>query len=206
MTLFRGATLVRDAVVAYLSNTVPEIVDQARVDWNLDEYELPYPVGYDAYEPYALDKWPLLGVNVVQADTFVRLDYDDAMSQQYLSKYLVRVFTWVRTPFNSDDTPMEPEYSESIRLRDDLAAVVRASLVRSGSLGQPGALLFDESSLSEEYSEATGVKGDRFVSGVIHSFEVRVDESVPIDGLGEANTINVTGQTVDETQEELAGQ
>jgi len=200
MALFRGATAVRDGVITYLSNNVPGMVDQARTDWSLDEYELPYPVGYDAYEPYALDKWPLIGVNVVQSDNFVRLDYDEAMSQSYMSNYLVRVFTWVRTPFNSDETPMEPEYSESIRLRDDLAAVVRATLVRSGSLGQPGAFLFDESSLSEEYSEATGVKGDRFVSGVIHSFEVRVDESVPISGVGTANTINVTGQMIDEAE------
>lgn len=199
MALFRGATAVRDGVVVYLSNNVPGMVDQARTDWGLDEYQLPYPVGYDAYEPYALDKWPLLGVNVVQSDNFVRLDYDEAMSQSYMSKYLVRVFTWVRTPFNADDTPMEPEYSESIRLRDDLAAVVRATLVKSGSLGQPGAFIFDESSLSEEYSEATGVKGDRFVSGVIHSFEVRVDESVPILGVGTANTINVTGRMIDES-------
>lgn len=205
MPLFRGATAVRNAVVLYLANTVPSMVDQARTDWELDEYELPYPVGYDAYEPYALDKWPLIGVNIVQSGDFIRLDYDGAMSQEYFTKYLVRVFTWVRTPFNSDDTPMEPEYSESIRLRDDLAAVIRASLIKSGSLGQPGALLFDESSLTEEYSEATGVKGDRFVSGVIHSFEVRVDESVPIVGLGEANTITITGQTIAETEEELAG-
>lgn len=205
MPLFRGATAVRNAVVLYLANNIPDMVDQARTDWELDEYELPYPVGYDAYEPYALDKWPLIGVNIVQSGDFIRLDYDGAMSQEYFTKYLVRVFTWVRTPFNADETPMEPEYSESIRLRDDLAAVVRATLIKSGSLGQPGALLFDESSLVEEYSEATGVKGDRFVSGVIHSFEVRVDESVPIQGLGEANTIIITGQTIAETEQELAG-
>jgi hypothetical protein len=204
MTLFRGATSVRSAVVNYLSTVVPTMVDQARTDWELDEYELPYPVGYDAYEPYALDKWPLIGVNIVQSSDFIRLDYDEAMSQQYLSRYLVRVFTWVRTPYDADETPMEPEYSESIRLRDDLAAVVRASLVKSGSLGQPNAILFDESSLTEEYSEATGVKGDRFVSGVIHSFEMRVDESVPLQGLGEANTIIVTGQTIAETEAALA--
>lgn len=204
MTLFRGATAVRSAIVLYLSANIPELVDQARDDWDLNEYELPYPVGYDAYEPYALDKWPLIGVNIVQSGEFVRLDYDSAMSQKYLSKYTARVFTWVRTPMNSDETPMEPEYSQSIRLRDDLAAVVRATLVRSGSLGQPNAIIFDESSLTEEYSEATGVKGDRFVSGVIHTFEVRIDESVPILGLGEANTIEVEGQTIAETEVELA--
>jgi len=195
-TLYRGATVVRSAVVSYLENTLPTIIEQARTDWTMDEYTLPYPVKYDAYEPYALDRWPLLGVNVVQASMFNRLHYDDAMSQQYMAQYNVRVFTWVRTPMDENDIPIEPEYSESIRLRDDLAACVRATLLRSGSLGQPSAILFDEASLTEEYSEATGVRGDRFVAGVIHSFDIRVDESIPLDGLGDADSINIDSQSL----------
>ena len=194
--LYRGATVVRDAVVDYLEATVPEVVDQARDDWDIDEYALPYPVKYDAYEPYALDRWPLLGVNVVQADMFNRLYYDQAMSQQYLASYTVRVFTWVRTPMDENDIPLEPEYSQSIRLRDDLAACVRAALLKSGCLGQQGAILFDESSLTEEYSEATGVKGDRFVAGVIHSFRIRVDETIPLVGLGDADSIDIDSQSL----------
>lgn len=190
MALFRGATAVRAAVVAYLSNAVPSVITEARTAWNLDEYQLPLPVKYDAYEPYALDRWPLLGVNVVQANNFVRRSYEPGMTQRYMNQYLVRVFTWVRTPMDENDTPIEPEYSESIRLRDDLAACVRAALLKTGSLGQP-AIVFDETSLSEEYSEATGVKGDRFVAGVIHSFEIRFDESVPLVGIGDADTITV---------------
>lgn len=191
VSLLRGATAVRAAVIDYLSETVPTIVDLARTEWDLDEYYLPYPVAYDAYEPYALDKWPLLGVNVVQAEEFSRKSYEEAMSQRYLVQYTVRVFTWVRTPMDENETPLEPEYSESLRLRDDLAAVVRASLLSSGSLGHPENILFDEGSLSEEYSEATGVRGDRFVAGVIHSFQIRFDESIPFVGLGSADTIDL---------------
>lgn len=196
MPLLRGATAVRQAVIDYLEVTVPEIVDLARNEWELDEYQLPYPVAYDGYEPYALDKWPLLGVNVVQAEEFNRRSYEDAMTQRYLVQYTVRVFTWVRTPMDENDIPIEPEYSESLRLRDDLAAVVRASLLRSGCLGHPNNILFDEGSLSEEYSEATGVKGDRFVAGVIHSFQIRFDESVPLVGIGSADTITLDGNVV----------
>lgn len=206
MPLFRGATQVRDVVIQYLQTTVPEIIDQARTDWEVDEYQLPYPVGYDAYEPYALDKWPLIGVNVVQSTDFNRIDYMDDMGQRYLSNYTIRVFTWVRTPMDMNDTPLEPGYSEAIRTRDDLAACVRAALVRSGSLGQPGAVIFDETSLTEEYSEATGVKGDRFVAGVVHSFTARFDESVPIVSIGEADTISIESQTINETEEDLASE
>lgn len=196
--LLRGATAVRAAVVDYLQAVVPIIVAQARTDWSLDEYQLPLPVKYDAYEPYALDRWPLVGVNVVTANTFTTIDLLPDGGQRYMAKYTVRVFTWVRTPMDEDQTPMEPEYSESLRLRDDLAACVRAALVRSGSLGQPNAILFDEGSLVEDYSEATGVKGDRFVAGVVHSFDIRFDESVPLVPLGDANTIDVTAMLIAE--------
>ena len=205
MPLFRGATAVRNAVVNYLENMVPIVIDAARDDWDVDEYELPYPVAYDAYEPYALDQWPLIGVNVVQADTFRRINNIQALggANEYLSKYLIRVYTWVRTPYDADELPLEPEYSQAIRLRDDLAACVRAALIgKSGSLGQPNAIIFDEASLSEEYSEATGVKGDRFVAGVMHSFEIRFDESVPLTIIGASDTIVLDTQTIAETEQE----
>ena len=187
--LFRGATSVRQAVIEHLENTVPGVVDEARAEWLLDEFQLPYPVAYDAYEPYALDKWPLVGVNVVQADSFSRVDWSIGAGPRFLAKYLVRVFTWVRTPMDENEVPIEPEYSESIRLRDDLAAVMRSSILRRGHLGRPGQIILDEGSISEEYSEATGVKGNRFVAGVIHSFEIRFDESVPSPIISDPDTI-----------------
>ena len=196
--LLRGATAVRSAVVAYLTDVVPTVVDQARIDWALDEYQLPYPVKYDAYEPYALDRWPLIGVNVASGGSFTKYQYGRYGSSQYMSQYAVRVFTWVRTPMDEDQIPLEPGYSESIRLRDDLAACVRAALLRSGCLSQPDAILFDEASLTEDYSEATGVKGSRFVAGVIHSFNIKYDEAVPLVGLGSTDTIELESQLIDE--------
>lgn len=197
--LFRGATAVRAAVVDYLTLMVPNIVDRARTDWGLDEYQLPYPLKYDAYEPYALDQWPLLGVNVTSASRFTRLSVNDDGGLRSMPSYNVRVFTWVRTPMDENEDPLEPEYSESIRLRDDLAACVRAALLTTGNLGQQ-AIIFDETSLSEEYSEATGTRGDRFVAGVIHSFDIRFDESVPILPLGIANTIDVQAMLIAELE------
>lgn len=191
--LFRGATAVRAAVIAYLTAKVPLTIEQARTDWNLTEYQLPKPVAYDAYEPYALDQWPLIGVNVAQAGRFNRVGYNPDMSQRYLAEYNIRVYTWVRTAVDENEAPLEPEYSEALRLRDDLAACVRAVLLRSISLGNP-AILFDESSLTEDYSEATKVKGGRFVAGVAHAFTLRYDETAALiedKMLGTANTIRL---------------
>jgi hypothetical protein len=194
VTLLRGATAVRAIVAEYLESTVPTTVALARANWGLDDVQLPLPVAYDAYEPYALDKWPLIGVTVAQAGQFNKVNFYPDMSQQYLTEYTVRVYTWVRTPVDEDGIPLEPEYSESIRLRDDLAACVRASLLASGGLGRTD-VWFDESSLSEEYSETDPVKGNRFVGGVIHSFTIRYNEAVPFEGIGTADSIIIDVDT-----------
>ena len=211
MALIRGATTVRQAVSEYLASAVPTMIAQARTEWELSDDALPVPVLYDAYEPYALDRWPIIGVNVVQAGGFDRRAYGLDMSQRYLSQYTVRVFTWVRTPFvetTYDSTPVvdsnlkydelvnPPEttastYDETLRLRDDMAGCVRGALLSSGSVGHPESIQFDESTLTEEYGEATGVKGDKYVAGVIHSFTIRVDETVLAASLGTADDITV---------------
>lgn len=190
ITLLRGATEVRRVVATYLQNTVPQIVTQARADWGLTDIQLPMPVKYDAYEPYALGQWPLIGVAVAQAAGFDKIDFNPDASHRYLTKYQVRVFTWVRTPVDEDEVPIEPEYSEAIRVRDDLSACVRAALLRTGDFDQDGAG-WDESTLSEDYSETDKVKGDRWVSSTAHAFQMTYDESVPLTPLGRADGIYV---------------
>ena len=88
---------------------------------------------------------------------------------------------------------MDNSYQETLRLRDDYAAVVRSLLLLSSSLGQP-AIIWDETSLSEEYSDATVVKGDRWVAGVTHTFEVQVDESAVRSMIGTADDLTITAQ------------
>lgn len=191
----RGATAVRQAVADYLESALPGVIDQARTDWGLDENRLPYPEAYDAYEPGTLDRWPLLGINIVQANGFNKVNFTADMSQHYLSQYTVRVYTWVRTPMDDDEYPLEPEYSESIRLRDDLAACVRIALLRSASLGNEN-VICDEGSLTEEYSETTAVKGDRFVSGVVHSINLRYRETVPFAPIGVVDGIDPSAHSM----------
>ena len=43
MTLGRGATVVRQAIVDYLETVIPSLIVTARTDWNLDQWELPLP-------------------------------------------------------------------------------------------------------------------------------------------------------------------
>ena len=196
-TLLRGATAVRQVVAEYLADAMPTVVAMARTEWGLDEHQLPLPVAYDAYEPAALDKWPLVGITIAQAGKFNRVNYWPDMSQQYLTQYTVRVYTWVRTPLDEDEIPIEPEYSEAIRLRDDLAACIRTALLLTGGFGVTG-VLWDESSLSEDYSETEPVRGERYVSGVVHTFTMTYDETVTIPQIGTADAIGISGHMLNE--------
>lgn len=189
-TLMRGPDTIRRAVAAYLTTVIPEQVAIARSQWGLNEWQLPMPERIESVEPYALDHFPQIGVSLTNARNFSRVDYDDYANENYRARYQCRVFTFVRSPLDFQGNPLDPSYPETIRLRDDYAAIVRSALLLTSSLGQ-AALMWDEGSLSEEYSEATPVKGDRFVAGVTHTFDVQVDESSVRSFIGNADTINV---------------
>ena len=195
--LMRGPKTLRDGIVAYLSVEVPKQIVVARSQWGLNAQTLPTPTKYDHYEPYALDEYPAMGVTVTTARDFRLNDMDAYAQREYRARYSVRLFTWVRSPLDTDDVPFEPSYDETVRLRDDMAVVVRSVLLATSSLGSIY-LMWDESSLSEEYSEATAVKGNRFIAGVAHSFDVQVDESLYLPPIGIDNETLIEAMTINE--------
>lgn len=195
-TLMRGPTTIREAVAGYLSAVIPGQVAIGREQWGLDEWQLPDPEKVVPYEPYALDHYPQIGVALTTARGFTRVDYDSYANENYMARYQCRVFTFVRSPLDFQGNTIEPSYPQTIRLRDDYAAIVRSALLLTSKLGQD-ALMWDEATLAEEYSEATPVKGDRFVAGVIHTFDVQVDESAVRSFIGTADTIQVVAAAQD---------
>lgn len=192
--LMRGANMVRDDISQYLSVAVPRMLVHARAQWNLDEKRLPTPVAYDAYEPTSLDRWPLIGVVVNRTRGWNRVDYDDVAAEHYRPRYFCRVYTWVKTPMTEEGFPLQPDYDQTLKSRDDLGTVVRACLLDSltlrTDLTQPEKYLLDEGTLIEDYSQASKVGGDRWVAGVVHDFELQVDESLFRLGIGMADTID----------------
>lgn len=192
-SLMRGGTQVRDGIIAYLQVAVPRLLIHARAQWNLSAADLPTPVAYDAYEPTSLDRYPLIGVVVNRTRGWTRVDYDEVAGENYRPRYFVRIYTWVRTPMDSNGFPVQPDYDKTLKCRDDLGAVVRACLLDSLSLRtdftKPEVFLLDEGTLTEDYSAAAKVGGDRWVAGVVHDFELQVDEGLFRLGIGSADSI-----------------
>lgn len=190
MTLMRGATYVRESIAAFLAQAMPVTMATARTDWGLDEYHLPDPAMIYTTERYALDHYPCVVVTVESVDGFERFGHTETSAQKYRPRYKARLFTWVRTPRDSGGTVIEPEFAETIRLRDDYAAVVRATLLRYGSLLGEG-LLWHEDTYVESFSDVTSAKGDRFVAGAAHTFDVQVDEELVLPAVGSADVFDL---------------
>ena len=197
LDLMRGGTIIRQAIANHLQTHMSAMLEQARTDWNLEEWELPDVEDYQQYDRNELDVWPAIGINVLSARNFGRVDYEADTSQIYLTKYDVAVYTWVRTPMNTDGEYPPPTYESTLRLRDDYGAIVRNILLRTPSMGTSTIQFFEES-MNEEYGEPLTVKGSRYVCGIRHQFTVQNEESTAINQtVGDADTIVIDSSSND---------
>ena len=191
LELMRGGTVVRQAISSHLQEHIPALLEQARTEWELEEWQLPDVEDYQQYDRNELDVWPAIGINVMDSRNFGRVDYESDTSQVYLTKYTIAVYTWVRSPMDDNGDYPTPTYENTIRLRDDYAAIIRNVLLRTPSMGTDTIQFFEES-MTEEYGEPIQAKGSRWVCGVRHMFTVQNEESTAIQQtLGDAGTIAV---------------
>lgn len=196
--LMRGVTGVRGIIADYLSVAMPQTLVVARQDWLLNQYQLPDPVRYDSYDPLTASEYPVIGSLVVRSSNFVRRDYDSNMAEEYDVRYATRVFMWARTPQLSDGTFESPPYEATLRVRDDLALALRATLLNSLSMGGNEHVCLQEGSMSEEYFDAIRSSSDnnRWMAGVTFAFDLDVTESLSRLPLGTADTITVEEETL----------
>jgi len=102
----------------------------------------------------------------------LRTDYTDGLNPVYRVAYNMRTYVWVRQ--GSAELATES--------RDRLVTVVRASLLDRQSLvsldDEDHDLLLDETTLREEYSDITYVKGDRAVCGAFLAYTIHLNEAI----------------------------
>lgn len=195
MTLMRGATNVRQIIADYLGSVVPAAIAIGRSQWELETWELPDPVRYDAYDPLTAQEFPVVGSLVSRTTGWVRNDYTPTMEEVYDAKYNVIVFLWVRTPLKPDGVWADPTYETTLRLRDDMLGIVRGCLLNTPSMNSNGQVRLNESTLTEEYLDAikSSDQNSRWLAGASLSFELAVTETAYRVALGSADTITTEG-------------
>lgn len=184
--LMHGAQFAKYYVNRYLANDIPNRINAYRSGWNLDSNELPEPEFFLTYEPIALDHWPTLITVCISTSPFDRLMQGAQGDPLYRVTYSMRTYVWVKT-----------EGSEAVTLmRDRLTTVLRSALMDKPSLNSYDTeydtdVQLDESSLIEEFSDLTLIKGDRVLAGAYLGYDLMLNEVIYRDQVAPINTINI---------------
>lgn len=177
--LMQGAQFAKYYVNNYLSSDFPNRLVKYRTGWNLDDRELPAPELYLTYEPIALDHWPTLITVAISTNRFDRLMMGAEGDPMYRVNYTMRTYVWAKT-----------EGSEQVTLmRDRLTTVLRSALLDRPSLNRHDETYgcdvnLDESTLTEEFSDLTLIKGDRVLAGAYLGYNLTINEIIYRDQVG----------------------
>jgi hypothetical protein len=170
--MMSGPWSAKEYVSSYLQEDLPKRINGYRNLWQLDSDRLPLPEKYFSYEPPALDYWPMLITVALATPSMTRIDYTDGMNPVYRVAYNMRTYIWVR----QDHAELATES------RDRLTTVVRSALLDRQSLvsadDEGHDLLVDETSMREEFSDITYVKGDRAVTGSFIAYTLLLNEAI----------------------------
>ena len=179
-----GAHFAKSVVNDYLEYDIPTRLTRYRNAWSVDDYTLPDPQKYLVYEPIALDHWPTLITVVISTNSFDRLMNYGSGDPLYRVSYSMRTYIWAKT-----------EGSEEVTLmRDRLSTVVRSSLLDSPcmkGINDPTVdVMLDESTVREEFSDLTLIKGERVLAGAYVGYDLSINELIYRQTVGGINAID----------------
>jgi hypothetical protein len=174
-------------VNSYLESDLPARLVRYRNAWNLDDEELPEPSLYLAHEPVAIDRWPTLITVAISMNGLERNAYTGAFDPQFHVEYLMRTYIWVKDD-NSELCTIK---------RDRLTTVLRSAILDGPSLNQCAEndnlhVMIDESTIREEYSDLTLIKGERVMAGAYIGYTLTINEVSTLATLGTAEAWDLT--------------
>ena len=198
-----GVSMMRKHMADHLAEALPPLIDAAREQYELEDWQLPYPLKYNAYDPLSADIYPCVGMFVTNSTAWTRVDINEMAEEVYEARYPVGVFLWVITPVLPDGGYESPQYDAAIRLRDDMTALLRSALLATPSLGSGGAMAVDERTVREDYPDAIklSTQNDRYAAGGIINCEVRVRQTNYAAPLAVANDVVVEVEPIGDDSE-----
>jgi hypothetical protein len=195
--IMRGGTALREYISNFLASAVPGTVDVMREHYGLDEYQLPYPVKYDAIDPTLIgnDEYPAMGCVVLNDRNHIREDVSPTAELIYSAIYSVRFVVIARTPKTADGGWEEQEKATAIRLRDDLTRCLHHVLLQTPSLGQPDFIKMNEVTMTTDYLEPSliNTQSKRWFAASLVTAEIAFTESTWLTAIGTADTVTIQG-------------
>lgn len=178
--MMNGPKRARHWTNDFLSADIPTRLVSYRSWWGLDEDTLPTPQKFLTYEPVAIDAWPMVYSIVLNTSSVTRADYDFEENPKYEIRHAMRTYVWVKAIDAEPATDM----------RDDLTVVVRDALMDLPAVSSYNetqtdcSAVIDESTIREEFSDLTLIKGDRILAGAYIQYDMVMTETITRDPLG----------------------
>lgn len=195
LQLMHGAQFAKEYVSNYLKLDIPVRCNRYRNGWQLNDTQLPTPEKFYTFEPLALDAWPTIITVAISTSSFLRDSYD-GWDPLYRVTYQMRTYVWCRG-LGSEEATIA---------RDRLTTVVRSALLdypclQATDTRKTFQAIIDESTIREEFSDTTLLKGDRVMAGSYISYELSINEIVTRSDIFHPTTANPTDITLDVKQQ-----
>lgn len=190
MTIMFGPAKAKNYINDFLEADIPKRIIKYRNEWNLDDFRLPDIAKFMTWEPMALDTWPVIITVAISTKSFNRESFTPGNDPTFRVIYGMRTYVWVRAQGSDEVTFM----------RDNLTTVLRSALLdypsfKSLDKEQTFQAVMDESTLTEEFSDLTLIKGDRLLAGAYMSYDLAMTETVTRQPIGIVNEIDVSYAT-----------
>lgn len=186
--LMHGPQFAKEYVNTYLKAELPKRLIRYRNGWGVSNADIPDPEDYFTYEPLVMDHWPTIITVVISTNSFDQIGWD-GMHPLYRVSYSMRTYVWSRTEGSEQTTTM----------RDRLTVVVRSALLDDACLQATDPrgtfrVQIDQTTMREEFSDLTLLKGDRVLAGAYVSYTMNIDEVVHREDIATVNEITIAYQ------------
>lgn len=183
--LMHGPQFAKEYINSYLKVELPKRLIKYRNGWGISNAELPDPEDYFTYEPLVMDHWPTVITVAISTSSFEQIGWH-AVHPLYRVKYSMRTYVWSRTEGSEETTKM----------RDRLMVVTRSALLDALSLNASEERStfraeIDQTTMREEYSDLTLLKGDRVLAGAYISYDLTIDEIVHREDISEISELEI---------------
>ncbi len=183
-----GPQFAKDYVNTYLKNEMPKRLARYRNGWGVSNADIPDPEDYFTYEPLVMDHWPTIITVAISTNSFEQIGWD-GMHPLYRVTYSMRSYVWSRTEGSGETTTM----------RDRLCVVLRSALLDAPCLQatdprETFRVQIDQTTMREEFSDLTLLKGDRVLAGGYIGYNLLIDEILHREDIADVTEIEINYQ------------
>lgn len=185
-----GPILGRTLITNFFEANFPRVLADLRIEWGLDETDLPDPVKYVPREPDAIDAYPMIAVATGLLGRTEKIEHTVG-GGAYRTTYPFEVYAWT---LGAGRGPAQD-------LRDRMGAAVKVMLLSYPTFGAAADGIdawMDESTFEQSWSDIQKTRaGDHFAAGSMCAFDLVMTEEMGLYGATLTPTVDTVSVRAD---------